>query len=290
MDVRNLSFEKFRDLRNMNLSIQPRKHTVADGNPDCHYHDFYELVIVRSGRALHYMNSESLPIGSGNILLVPPDTVHGFFNPDELFIYNLLFCRDVFDFIREDLSPMPEFQMLFQVQPRLKSEQRAKAGLLSLSKDALISAVNSAEHIKAEIREQKAGTGVLVYGLFLSLLVHCLRNASLPQGTESGNYVGSISKLLAMLDQHPEKDWNIASMAKYAGMSAANFRLHFSRITDHPPCEYLLMLRLKKAAEILRSESASVSETAYRTGFHDSNYFTRQFHKFFGKSPRKYRR
>ena len=274
----------------MNLSIQQRKHSLPDANPGCHYHDFYELVIVRSGSALHYMNSESLPIGSGNILLVPPDTVHGFFNPNELYIYNLLFCQDVFDFFREDLSPMPEFQMLFQIQPRSKSKQRAKVGLLSLPKDALISAVNCAEQIKTEMREQKAGTGVLVYGLFLSLLVHCLRNASLPQGAEAGNYVGAVSKLLAMLDQHPEKDWDLASMAKLAGMSAANFRLHFLRLIGQPPCGYLLALRLKKAAEILRSESASVSETAYRVGFHDSNYFSRQFHKFFGRSPREYRR
>ncbi len=93
-----------------------------------------------------------------------------------------------------------------------------------------------------------------------------------------------------MLDQHPEKPWTLASMARNAAMSVANFRLHFHRLTGRAPGGYLLELRLKKAAAMLQSGRSSVSEIAFLTGFNDANYFSRQFHRYYGKSPREYRR
>ena len=88
-----------------------------------------------------------------------------------------------------------------------------------------------------------------------------------------------------MLDQHPERDWPLSGMAKQAGMSPVNFRLHFRRLTGHSPGAFLLDLRLKKAAAMLRAGRSSVGEIAFRTGFHDANYFSRQFHRHYGKSP-----
>ena len=53
--------------------------------------------------------------------------------------------------------------------------------------------------------------------------------------------------------------------------------------------DFLLNLRLRKAAEMLFNSDCNIAETALNTGFHDSNYFTRQFRKKFGRSPREYR-
>ena len=120
-------------------------------------------------------------------------------------------------------------------------------------------------------------------------MVHCLRHAE-QDSSGSGSYAGQISSVLAALDRHPGKRWSLAEMAKTAGMSTPNFRLHFRRLTGHAPGSYLLELRLKKAADILQSGDSPVSEIAFRTGFHDANYFSRQFHRFYGKSPRDFRR
>ena len=75
-----------------------------------------------------------------------------------------------------------------------------------------------------------------------------------------------------MLDRHPERDWPLSGMAKQAGMSPANFRLHFRRLTGHSPRAFQLDLRLKKAAAMLRAGRSSVGEIAFRTGFHDANF------------------
>ena len=281
-------FIPYRVWSNLNLAIMPCRHSPAS-NPDFHCHDFYELVLVCSGSARHYMNSEALPIQAGDLILVPPGCVHGYLEPDDLRIYNILFCRDVFEAISADLAPLPAFQMLFQVQPNLDSSLRHETGLLSLSGNAFERALEYAESICRETRLRAPGAKTIVHGLFLCLIAHCLRHARLDNQSAAG-YAGQISSVLASLDRHPERHWTLAEMAKTAGMSTPNFRLHFRRLTGHAPGSYLLELRLKKAADILQSGDSPVSEIAFRTGFHDANYFSRQFHRFYGKSPRDFRR
>ena len=281
-------FESMRRWKNLNLQVMFYRHTPAS-NPGLHSHDFYELVLVCSGSARHYMNAEALPIQAGDLILVPPGIVHGYLEPDDLRIYNILFCRDVFETISADLSPLPAFQMMFQVQPNLDSSLRHETGLLSLSGNAFERALEYAEEICRETRLRAPGAETTVRGLFLCLVAHCLRYARLDSESGAG-YARQISSVLAMLDQHPEKNWQLSAMAKHAGMSQANFRLHFRRLTGHSPGAFLLDLRLKKAAVMLRAGRLSVGEIAFRTGFHDANYFSRQFHRFSGNSPRDYRR
>lgn len=279
-------FEQMRIWPDLNLLVMSSRHSPAS-NPEFHCHDFYELVLVCSGSARHYMNEEALPIQAGDLILVPPFCVHGYLEPDDLRIYNILFCRDVFEAVSTDLAPLPAFQMLFQVQPNLDSALRHETGLLSLSGDAFGRALEYAENICHEIKRRGPGAKNMIRGLFLCLIAHCLRHARLDSGSAAG-YARQISSVLAMLDQHPERNWPISGMAKQAGMSPANFRLHFRRLTGHSPGAFLLDLRLKKAAAMLRTGRSSVGEIAFRTGFHDANYFSRQFHRAYGKSPRDY--
>jgi AraC-like DNA-binding protein len=54
------------------------------------------------------------------------------------------------------------------------------------------------------------------------------------------------------------------------------------------PIAYLIHVRIRRAIDIMRSEGANVTEAAFRVGFSDSNYFSRQFRKVMGVSPRTF--
>ena len=284
------SFELFRVWPDLNFAAVPRWHQ-PDSNPDLHQHDFYELVLVDRGSAQHYMNSKAIQIRPGNLFLIPPGRIHGYLDPQDLHIYNFLFCQDVYELFRNDLSSLPAFQMLFQVQPRLESDLRSRTGLLSLSGEDFETALNTASRIAVETDSRQQGARTVALGLFLNFIAHCLRQASLPAKSCAANhYAGQISTLLAELEQHPDREWTLAKMAKCAGMSVANFRLCFRMLTGCAPVEYLLQLRLRKAAAMLVSSRLSVGEIAWQTGFRDANYFSRQFRRFYGESPRDYRK
>ena len=64
----------------------------------------------------------------------------------------------------------------------------------------------------------------------------------------------------------------------------------FKKVTGFSPIDYLLQVRLSKAAELLLKTELPVSEIAQKCGFHDSNYFSRQFRKRYAAAPKNYRK
>ena len=49
-------------------------------------------------------------------------------------------------------------------------------------------------------------------------------------------------------------------------------------------------IRLQKLLEPFLTTGLAVSEIDYDVGFNDPNYFSRAFHKEFGKAPSEYRK
>ncbi|MNW16958.1 CFA/I fimbrial subunit D [compost metagenome] len=47
-------------------------------------------------------------------------------------------------------------------------------------------------------------------------------------------------------------------------------------------------IRLKKASQLLKESGYNVSEVSELVGFIDSRYFTKEFKKQFGQTPREY--
>ena len=64
----------------------------------------------------------------------------------------------------------------------------------------------------------------------------------------------------------------------------------FHKYVGESPINYLMHLRARKVAELLRSGNMSMTEIAALTGFGGVSYMSETFRKFFGKSPRDYRK
>jgi AraC-like DNA-binding protein len=82
---------------------------------------------------------------------------------------------------------------------------------------------------------------------------------------------------------------NLDALSRIAHMSKRSFIRAFRAATDQTPIAYLIQLRINRAAMLLRQGHDNITDIAFRVGFSDSNYFTRQFRKLLGVSPRGYR-
>ncbi len=78
-------------------------------------------------------------------------------------------------------------------------------------------------------------------------------------------------------------------LAAVAGMSKYHFLRCFRSVTGLAPYEYLLNLRLRRAALQLCQSSAPVAAIAYDCGFGDLSSFNARFKAQFGLSPRRFR-
>jgi AraC family transcriptional regulator of arabinose operon len=94
----------------------------------------------------------------------------------------------------------------------------------------------------------------------------------------------------AFLERAFSEEVKLERLASFAGLSVSHLSAEFRRHLGVPPMRYLLELRLRRAAYLLADVNLSVSEVARESGFSDPLYFSRQFRRRFGQSPRKYRR
>ena len=150
------------------------------------------------------------------------------------------------------------------------------------------------EALLAEIAEPKPGTTALVDGLMRQCLVLLLRRYC-----ESGEcrlpWLSALEDprlgraLVAMLE-HPERDFSLAGLAELAGMSRSSFAAHFTETFGRTPIELLKDLRLRRAAELLRTTDLPVKAVAPRVGYASRSYFSRAFKAHYGVDPLAYRR
>ena len=85
------------------------------------------------------------------------------------------------------------------------------------------------------------------------------------------------------------EDLEIESFAEKLCVSRAVFYRKLKSITGYTPVEFVRVIRLKRAIQLIKDNSFTVSELAYMTGFSDPKYFTRCFKKMTGMTPTEYR-
>ena len=71
-------------------------------------------------------------------------------------------------------------------------------------------------------------------------------------------------------------------------MSRTSVYNKLKALTGLSPNDFIKIIRLKKAAALLREQRYYVSEVACLTGFPDVKYFSVAFKKQFGVTPKKY--
>lgn len=78
--------------------------------------------------------------------------------------------------------------------------------------------------------------------------------------------------------------------ARHAGLSPFHFLRVFAKVLGVTPHQYLVRLRLARAAKLLAEEALSVTEVALESGFADLSNFVRTFGRVAGASPKRFRR
>jgi len=85
-------------------------------------------------------------------------------------------------------------------------------------------------------------------------------------------------------------DINVDELAKLCGISEVYFRRLFLNKFGTTPKEYIIMMRISYAKQLLESKQFTVSQTAALCGYTEPCHFSREFHKHVGVSPSEYRK
>lgn len=83
-------------------------------------------------------------------------------------------------------------------------------------------------------------------------------------------------------------DLSVESLSRELGMSRVHLYKKLLQITGKTPIEFIRVIRLKRAAQLLRESQMHISEIAFEVGFNNPKYFSRYFKEEFGMLPSVY--
>ena len=91
-------------------------------------------------------------------------------------------------------------------------------------------------------------------------------------------------------EQLDNPDFTVDDFASMMSLGRTIFYRKVRGVTGYTPKEYLRIMRMKKAAELLSTKKYTVSEVTYMVGINDPFYFSRCFKAQFGISPSSYQK
>ncbi len=98
-----------------------------------------------------------------------------------------------------------------------------------------------------------------------------------------------VRKALHFLNNNLNRKLTLNEIAREVGYSATYFTTLFKKETNYSPLSYFSHLKILKACEFLDYTSMKIKEISFHLGYSDPYYFTKDFKKKMGISPRNYR-
>lgn len=98
-----------------------------------------------------------------------------------------------------------------------------------------------------------------------------------------------IQKAIAYVEQNiASPNLSVEDLSRHLGMSRVHLYKKLIAITGRPPIEFIRIIRLKRAAQMLKDPAQNVADVAYAVGFNNPKYFSKYFKEEFGVLPSKY--
>ena len=248
-----------------------------------HNHDFYEMNIVLFGKGVHQIENTQLSVEAGDVFVIPPMTVHAYYNTDNLEVYHVLIRKDFIRENRAEASLVPGFLQLVEIEPFLR-QSCSESMFLHLSHAQL-------ERIKLDARIIE-DDGDFNDECFAPLrkhtvwkLLYSLSNMLHEQMNDTGKRCGVKYKrqmldALGYIHNRFNEKITVESLYECTYLSRSTFLRSFRAICGCSPMQYLNQYRTNKAVELLESKpKMSKTEVAHSCGFYDLSHMERAIKK-----------
>jgi len=243
-----------------------------------HYHDYYEMFVVLSGKAIHLINGARLKLNPGDLVFIRPADTHDYASADgkPFSMLNITFTvqtlEELFSYLGEGF---PRQQLLgVKLPPRV----RLTAGELTRLEARMrtVSAITA-----EEIAKQKTALRMLLFDLFTRYFSDYSANAQeIPAWLEElclqlrrGDFARDSEHLFSLTDK--SREYVCRCMKKYMGVTVT---------------EYVNDLRLSYICNMLHNSNHAITEIVYASGFNNLSWASSQFKAKYGMTMGQYRK
>ncbi len=248
---------------------------------DLHFHNLFEFGFCRQGNGNLILGEKQYDYHGEMLSLIPANYPHNTVSDGVSFWEYLFF--DTAMLIR-DMFPN---NLKIQAEKLAILDQRAD--LLEAGDYPALAEL--ANRIFQEAREKRPYYRESMNYLMRAFLLELLR---IQEGKESEAHwevntdtalLTQISPALRYIEEHYTEELRAASLARACGLSEVHFRRVFEAYMNMTPMDYVNLVRIQKACDLMSRKDSSMDIIALECGFTSVSTFTRNFKKILNTTP-----
>lgn len=250
---------------------------------DWHWHMKFQLCLTTHGTVVWNTEAHKTLIPTGEGIFINSEQVH---MAKPLGNKAAFFCIDISpDFLCPEKGN-PLYQQ--KIQPVLeesgldqkKITRQTSQGVEILS---LLSQMATAFELKSDGYEFDLLSGI--FKLWKNLRIYLDPDIRNTTSTEDNRF----KKMLLYLQQNYVTDFCLDDIAGYIGLSRSECCRYFKRKSGQTISDYLRQYRIHRSLELLTESDISISQIAQCCGFSNQSYYTKEFRRVTGTTPKQYR-
>lgn len=245
-----------------------------------HFHNLTEIGICRYGDGDMYLDNDVCRYQNGTLTVIPENFPHITVSDGE----NANFWEYVFF----DMKSIVE--ELFPGNPVYQSRV-----IESLNKSAFISDEKKdkaiADIINLMIDEAKNKKPYYQKKISLqlkALIIELVRKCDVSLEEEQpvkGTNMAQIAAALDYINKNYDKQIKAIELANICSMSETHFRRIFEEYINMSPMDYVNLIRIQRACDLMKKTNDSMDLVAVKCGFSTTSTFNRNFKKYLNTSP-----
>ncbi|UQZ86145.1 HTH-type transcriptional activator Btr [Paenibacillus konkukensis] len=223
----------------------------------------YLLIFITSGRLVYHVDNEDYPLQKGDALLIPAGSFRWAKALEDHQRYAVFFEPTGDD---KQLLPILSENRAYKLRLDNTAYFKQRLSILLhhwLQKGPYVNAACSA--ILMEV---------------LSVINHELDHRGI-----KGKKTKMVKDIKNYIAAHYSDPLKLQDLSAYSGRTPNYITCAFKEVTGFTPIEYLHVVRVSVAKDLMLEKSMSVREISEKTGFCDQAYFNRVFKKVTGHSP-----
>ena len=257
----------------------------ADTENLLHFHNYMEIGYCYWGNGKLTIEESTVSYKGGIITIIPENIPHETKSLNEgICKWEYLFI-DIDNFIRKEM----QFHRLIpeEVVKRINNQGYVIQWNQNKNLTALI------RSIMEEYREKKPYYRQAVKGYLRAFVAELLRlneDMSSSLTLEEKRLNSYIERSVNYIAEHFSEEIKMSDVAGECGLSESHFRRIFEESMSMKPLDYLNMIRIDKACELMQTTDYAMEEVGFRVGYQTPSTFNRNFKKLTSKTPYQWKK
>ena len=262
-----MRYYKFQESHPFRFERYERKPKREAQKMDPHIHNFFEIYFIEKGICDYFIDNKAYHLEAGDLVLIPDGIIHNtLYRENNESVRLLINCTGKY---------IPEAaKSVFSKKCYMYRNREIKDDLLFLLKKI-------GEEFSSP--DDFSDDAIKSYMKLFFFMMARNKNQINPVDYQSGY----IEEAINYIQKNLPGEISLSDIAYRFSVSCEHFSRRFKKETGFGFCEYVNLLRMKRAETLLKqSEGMSVAQIAAECGFFDSNYFSVKFKKMYGISPK----